>query len=212
MDQNFNTQNKYSVVDDGEFNKIFSLVENNFFNGEKSIAFGSTHYKNSQEKCIALVCDYVNKKRPGLKILVISFEVKKGAFSAFYSNAIKVNEYLYNFLPNLTFGDWNIILKETSLPKELVDEYDLVFWDLPDLMTITDKHEELKSSFENMDSLYLISLKNSKFDDEHFKREIFQYYQDHGLDIRTILPWQFGTRRRRPRSRLTKWWFDLFRR
>ena len=88
----------------------------------------------------------------------------------------------------------------------------MIFWDLPDLKTIAENEEKLRSSFENMDALYIVSLKNTKFDDEHFKRDIFRFYLDHGLDIRTILPWQFGTKKRKPRSKLTKLFFDLLRR
>lgn len=38
----------------------------------------------------------------------------------------------------------------------------MIFWDLPDLKTIAENEEKLRSSFENMDALYIVSLKNTK--------------------------------------------------
>lgn len=191
---------------------LLDLIESNFHQGHKSIAFSSTHYKNSQEKFIALATDFFHKKFSTLKVLIITFDINHGVISEFVKKSKIRNNYLYEFSLNLSILDWNSIAKDFTTPRDNIDSYDMIFWDLPDLKTIAENEEKLRSSFENMDALYIVSLKNTKFDDEHFKRDIFRFYLDHGLDIRTILPWQFGTKKRKPRSKLTKLFFDLFRR
>lgn len=191
---------------------LLDLIESNFHQGHKSIAFSSTHYKNSQEKFISLAADFFHKKFPTLKVLIITFDIKHGVLSEFVKKSKIRSNYLYEFSLNLSILDWNSIVKEISFPRDHIDTYDMIFWDLPDLKMIAESEEKLRSSFENMDVLYVVSLKNSKFDDEHFKRDIFRFYLDHGLDIRTILPWQFGTKKRKPRNKFIKLFYDLFRR
>jgi len=191
---------------------LLDLIESNFHQGHKSIAFSSTHYKNSQEKFITLSADFFHKKFPTLKVLIITFDIKHGVLSEFVKKSKIRSNYLYEFSMNLSILDWNSIVKEVSSPRDHIDAYDMIFWDLPDLKMIAESEEKLRSSFENMDALYVVSLKNSKFDDEHFKRDIFRFYLDHGLDIRTILPWQFGTKKRKPRNKFIKLFYDLFRR
>lgn len=191
---------------------LLELIESNFHEGLKSIAFSSTHYKNSQEKFISLATDFIHKKYGNLRVLIITFDIKHGVLSEFVKASKVRGNYLYEFSSNLSVLDWNSILKDESTPREQIDNYDMIFWDLPDLKTISEGEEKLRSSFECMDALYIVSLKNSKFDDEHFKRDIFRFYLDHGLDIRTILPWQFGTRKRKARSKISKYFYDLFRR
>jgi hypothetical protein len=203
---------KYEVTGNESLKDFLDLIENNFHKGQKSIAFGSTHYKNSQEKSIILACDFFNKKFPALKILVITFELKRGVFSDFIEESKKGENYFYEFSPNLTFFNWQDFLTKKIEPKEVVDVFDVVFWDLPEITFINEREKELRSSFASMDGLYIVSLKNNKFDDENFKREIMHYYKDHGLDIRTILPWKFGERKRRPRSKFSRLIYGLFRR
>lgn len=202
---------KFEVSSDDSVRKFLELIQTNFVNGEKSIAFGSTHYKNSQEKSIILACDFFNKKYPSLRILVVSFNLKDGAFAPFVELSTKKKDF-YQFQPNIHFMDWEELLSLEVTPQQIVDEFDMVFWDLPSLETIGKKQEELRSSFASMDSLYLISLKNNKFDDRGFMVSIMHYYQDHGLDIRTILPWQIGERTRKPRSKISRLFYGLFRR
>lgn len=202
---------KYDVVANDDLKPILNKIEQNFSEGEKSVAFGSTHYKNSQEKCILLAAHLFNTKFPSLKILIVTFNVKGGVFSDFLQESFYKDGF-FNFASNLAFADWEKILRESYDIQDLIDSYDLVFWDLPDIKTITARHLELQNCFSKMDGLYLISFKSNNFDEENFKREIMHYFKDHGLDIRTVLPWQFGAKKRKPRSSLSRLFYGLFRR
>jgi hypothetical protein len=203
---------KYQVSNEESFKVILDSIEKNFYKGEKSIAFGSTHYKNLQEKSIILVCDFYNKKFPSLKILVVSFDLNSGVFARFSKESKLRKHSHYVFSPNLHFMDWDMVSKLDSPMQDVVDNFDIVLWDLPELKVITERQAELRSSFISMDALYIISLKKNKFKDLDFQREIMLYYQDHGLDIRTILPWEFGKTKRAPRSKISRLFFYLFRR
>jgi len=206
------TKNEVIVDPDQEISKILSTIEDNFLNGSKSIAFGSTQYKNSQGNLLVLSADYFHKKYPNLKILIITFDLKFGAVADLIKFAKNKSNYLYAYSRNISILDWRSIFKGVNYPQSLVDEYDMVFWDLPELGMVTEKANDLRSSFEAMDALYLVGLKHNKFDDEQFKRDIFKFYDDHGLDIRTILPWLMGAKKRKPRSRVSRFFYDLFHR
>lgn len=201
---------KYDVTHQEELNPFLEKLHANFLHGEKSIAFGSTQYKNSQEKCIVLASHFFNQNFPSLKILIITFDMNSGVFSSFTASASQRDSY-YFFDRNLAFCDWDTLIKKNIDIKMLVDDFDLIFWDVPDLKMIRTRQQELASSFARMDCLYLVSLKNVS-DEEKFKREIMHSFKDHGLDIRTVLPWQFGTRIRKPRSYFSRVFYSLFRR
>jgi len=198
--------------EDQEVEKLLSTIENNFLEGIKSISFGSTQYKNPQSNLLVLSADFFHKKYPSLKILIITFDLKFGAVADLIKISKNKSNYVYNYSKNISILDWRGVLKGVFYPQTLVDEYDMVFWDLPELGTITEKSNDLRSSFEAMDALYLVGLKHNKFDDEQFKRDIFKYYHDHGLDIRTILPWLMGAQKRKARSRISRFFYDLFHR
>lgn len=206
------TKNEINLDEDQEISKILSTIEDNFLNGSKSIAFGSTQYKNTQGNLLVLSADYFHKKYPNLKLLIVTFDLKFGATAELIKLSKNKSNYTYVYSRNISILDWRSILKGVNYPQSLVDEYDMVFWDLPELGMITEKANELRSSFEIMDALYLVGLKNNKFDDEQFKRDIFKFYHDHGLDIRTILPWLMGAKNRKPRSRVSRFFYDLFHR
>lgn len=201
---------KYEVTHQETLKPFLELLQTNFLQGEKSIAFGSTHYKNSQEKCIVLASHFFNQNYPTLKILVVTFDLNSGVFSSFTSSSSQRDSF-YFFDRNLVFCDWESLLRKNVDIQTLVDEYDLVFWDIPDLKFIRNRQQDLASSFARMDCLYLVSLKNVS-DEEKFKREIMHSFKDHGLDIRTVLPWQFGARIRKPRSYFSRMFYGLFRR
>lgn len=202
---------KLDVASDESVRKTLELIELNFSSGEKSIAFGSTHYKNSQEKCILLAGDFFNKKFSSLRILIITFDLKSGVFAPFIAQTVKKKEF-YQLQPNTFLMDWEELLKAGISPQRYVDDFDMVFWDLPSLDVISKRQAELRTSFTAMDSLYIISLKNNKFDERAFMVSIMNYYQDHGLDIRTILPWKIGEKNRKPRSKISLIFYGLFRR
>lgn len=199
----------YFLETDSQAKLNLESMEENFSQGLKSIAFASTHYKNSQEKFIALAADFFNKKFPTLKIVIVTLDLRVGALSSFIEESKIKDNYLYEFSNNLCFLDWNGILTNHLYPTEVINEFDMIFWDLPDSKTVADKSELFRTSFEVMDALYLISMKNNNFDDEEFKREIFRFYLDHGLDIRTILPWKIGNRKRKQRSKLSQFIFNF---
>lgn len=174
-------KNELSFDENQEISRILSTIEDNFLNGSKSIAFGSTQYKNSQGNLLVLSADFFHKKYPNLKILIITFDLKFGAIADLIKLSKNKSNYMYAYSRNISILDWRSFFKGVNYPQSLVDEYDMVFWDLPELGMISEKANDLRSSFEAMDALYLVGLKNNKFDDEQFKRDIFKFYNDHGL-------------------------------
>lgn len=211
-DDEIKKQALFQVDSNESVTHLLQLIEANFHDGLKSIAFSSTQYKNSQEKFISLVTDFIHKRYLNLKVLIVTFDLEHGVLSEFVKASKKNSPYLYEYSNYLSVLDWNSIVNGESNPRDHIDDYDMIFWDLPDLKTISEGEEELSSSFECMDALYIVALKNSKFDDEKFKRDIFKFYMDHGLDIRTVLPWQFGAKKRKPRSTISKFFYGLVRR
>ena len=173
---------------------LFNQFEDNFQKGEKSVAFSSTSYRSSQEKSIFMAADYFNKKYPSLKVAIVSFQLNHGLFKEYFNwMNLPVTE-INNISSNLSLLDWSHHLSKD--PLDIVDEYDMVFWDLPELDFIQKHSEELTKFFEQMDSLYIVSIRFEKFDEEHFKKTIYDYYLDHGLDIKMIIPWRLGSKKR----------------
>ncbi len=190
----FQNKLKLEVGSDTEIIELLTKFENNFQQGEKSIAFSSTNYRSSQEKSILLAIDYFNQKYPTLRLCVVSFQIESGLFKELLFNGGEAKSYeTYRVNRQLDFVDWAKVLKKD--PLDIVDEYDMVLWDLPDLEFIQREYDRLHTYFEHMDALYIVSLKHKKFDDEHFKRTISDFYRDHGLNIRSILPWTIGKKK-----------------
>jgi hypothetical protein len=182
---------------------LFNKFEENFQNGEKSIAFNSTNYRSSQEKCLLLAADYFNKKYPSLKLAIVSFQFRSGILRE-YLNQAKVESVIeqVKLSKNLTLINWESCLQRD--PLDIIDEFDLVLWDLPEVEFLQKQSELLTRFFEHMDSLYIVSMKFEMFDEEHFKRTVHSFYLDHGLDIKMILPWSLGQKSRIKKSRLTR--------
>jgi hypothetical protein len=183
-----------SINSGEELLSLFNLFEENFQKGEKSVAFSSTNYRSSQEKSVLLAVDYFNKKYPSLKIAVVSFKLDHGLFKEYLGMLGKDLSDTIVVSRNFSLIDWNPSLKMD--PLDIVDEYDMIFWDLPDLDFIQKNSEDLSRFFETMDALYIVSIRFEKFDEEHFKKTIYNYYLDHGLDIKMIIPWRLGSKKR----------------
>lgn len=119
--------------------------------GVKSFAFTSTGYKNSQQRTILGLCCYFDQNAD-YKIAVISDHLSQGIFKELVESST-INSYtleegqdtveyksFHHHFDFLDYSEFNKFYNNHSYTKnfeievkKILDNYDLVFWDIPEM-------------------------------------------------------------------------------
>ena len=203
----FKTRNKsnrffYKVSNHQELFRIGRSFYEDYISGVKSFAISSTGYQTSQQKTIlGLACFFDHKD--DYKIAIVSDNLQQGAFSDIvsisktYESSLFGEDYkikVKSFYNHFDFINLNDLL-DLSANQELgeydsvfdyiVDSYDLVFWDVPELHKIqldSERYFPMIMKFESIS--IIVSKKISKQSDID---ELQQFFLGYGINMKGLL-------------------------
>ncbi len=191
----------YKVTNHHELFKIGTSFYQDFKKGVKSFAISSTGYQQSQQRSILGLASFFDHEED-FKICIISDNLYHGAFkeiiSATTSESIDLPSRptpldCKRFYNHFDFIDMNLLTEMTHHPEvdyfaaldELVDEYDLVFWDVPELHRIQPEKESYFPIIMKFDSLSIIVAQcaTSTSDIE----EVRSFFLGYGINLKGFL-------------------------
>lgn len=193
----------YKVANHHELFKIGRSFYKDYLSGVKSFAITSTGYQSSQQNSILGLASFFDHKEEGLKIAIISDNLFLGAFKDIVS--ISQKHYLpifkdgkdcevLGFYGHFDFIDLTQLLDyandcETEAYDEIfdsvVDHYDIVFWDVPELYKIqknSERYFPVIMKFESLSIIVAQSLSSAK-DVE----EIKTFFLGYGINLKGLL-------------------------
>ncbi len=192
----------YKVSNHHELFKIGRSFFNDYSLGVKSFAISSTGYQTSQQKTILGLASFFDHKED-LKIGIISDNLTHGAFKDIVSISKKVNYdfwgeekgvSIYSFYNHFEFINLDELLDLANDKKvneydevfdRIVDLYDVVFWDVPELHKIqvnSEKYFPVIMKYESISIIVAQSL--SKKDDIE---EIKKFFLGYGINLKGLL-------------------------
>jgi hypothetical protein len=173
----------YQVSGEESIGELLKFFETSYVDGKKSFAISSTHYHSLQQKLILAVMQFFNKKYPNIKIATISFACDSGNFQEFSTHASATKEVgINNFGKLFDLISWDYLI-ENKLEQALLNRYDLLLWELPELEKMVSMADVLTESLAIMDAAYLISNRLSTQSKYEFAEGISQYFLNHGVNI-----------------------------
>jgi hypothetical protein len=192
----------YKVSNHHELFKIGRSFYNDYMAGVKSFAITSTGYQTSQQKTILGLASFFDHKED-LKIGIISDNLNQGAFKDIVSIS-KTVQYDYfgpdksieikSFYNHFEFLDLLEILKLANdrelgeyddVFDQIVDLYDIVFWDVPELHNIqidSEKYFPVIMKFESISIIVAQSL-TKRSDVEDIKK----FFLGYGINLKGLL-------------------------
>jgi hypothetical protein len=192
----------YKVANHHELFKIGRSFHTDYVNGVSSFAIASTGYQTSQQKTILGLASFFDHKED-LRIGIISDNL----YDCVFKNIVKTSdtfEYEYddsgvkieihNFHDHFEFIDFNKLIRITNRKKvdsvedfieQIVDQYDIVFWDVPELFKIENDSEAYFPYIMKYESISIIvTQKLSKKTDID---EIKQFFIGYGINLKGLL-------------------------
>lgn len=192
----------YKVSNHHELFKIGSSFFEDHKKGVKSFAVTSTGYQNSQQTSILGLASFFDHKSD-LKIAIVSDNLDEGAFKEIVSLSKKAKIELgeseepcdyYNFYSHFDFFNLDQLLdiansEHSSSYEEvfdgLVDGYDLIFWDVPDLEKIkkdSERYFPVIMKFESLSIIVAQSLSNS-----NDVKDVQSFFMGYGINLKGLL-------------------------
>jgi hypothetical protein len=191
----------YRAKDHMELYKVGSSYMVDYNNGLKSLAFSGNSLKAQREKSVFGVTSYFNY-HIDVKICIITMSF----FESFYHEIIGELDYSSvraldeDFEYKVFNGEGFDILEFTELKKierklrhydfeyfldVLVESYDLILWDLPDMEVLNSNRELYFPIVRTLDNVSIIVGENfSKF--KHIE-EIIDYFKRYQINIKGVL-------------------------
>lgn len=192
----------YKVSNHHELFKIGRSFYSDYMAGVKSFAISSTGYQTSQQKTILGLASFFDHKED-LKIGIISDNLSQGAFKDIVSISKNI-DYNYwgegksinikSFYNHFEFINLDELLKLATdsevgeydeIFDHIVDLYDIVFWDVPELHKIqmdSERYFPVIMKFESISIIVAQSLsKKSDIDD------IKRFFLGYGINLKGLL-------------------------
>tara|TARA_Y100000590_G_scaffold470774_1_gene670067 strand:- start:13657 stop:14505 length:849 start_codon:yes stop_codon:yes gene_type:complete len=216
----------YKVSNHHELFKIGSSFYEDYKCGVKSFAVSSTGYQTSQQTSILGLASFFDHK-DDLKIAIVSDNLNEGAFKDIVSISKKAKLEIgegeepcdyFQFYGHFDFFDLDNLLEisndESSASYDevfdnLVDNYDLIFWDVPELHKIkkdSEKYFPVIMKFESLSIIVAQSLSNSKD-----VKEVQNFFMGYGINLKGLL---FDTKQKlkeeEAEEKLKKPWWRIF--
>ncbi len=192
----------YKVSNHHELFKIGSSFYEDYKAGVKSFAVSSTGYQTSQQTSILGLASFFDHK-DDLKIAIVSDNLNDGAFKDIVSISKKEKLEIedgeepcdyYRFYGHFDFFDLENLLNfsndESSASYDevfdnLVDNYDLIFWDVPELYKIkknSERYFPVIMKFESLSIIVAQSLSSSKD-----IKEVQNFFMGYGINLKGLL-------------------------
>ena len=191
----------YKVSNHHELFKIGQSFYEDFKNGIKSFAISSTGYQNSQQRSILGLASFFDHQER-LKICIVSDNLYLGAFkelidagstSELSFESTKKHLEVINFHEHFDFLEMGLILElvdqETEDFEEIIDEildrYDVVFWDVPELYKIQAEKQLYFPIIMRFDSLSIIVAKSASSREE--VEDLKSFFLGYGINLKGLL-------------------------
>lgn len=192
----------YKVSNHHELFKIGRSFYSDYMAGVKSFAITSTGYQTSQQKTILGLASFFDHKED-LKIGVISDNLNQGAFKDIVSisKTVKYDHFgqdkvidIKSFYNHFEFLDLNQLLdlsndnelgEYENVFDQVVDLYDIVFWDVPELHKIQIDSERFFPVIMKFESISIIVAQSltKKADVEDIKK----FFLGYGINLKGLL-------------------------
>jgi hypothetical protein len=192
----------YKVSNHHELFKIGRSFYSDYMAGVKSFAITSTGYQTSQQKTILGLASFFDHKED-LKIGIISDNLKQGAFKDIVSisknipydywgkdKVINIKSF-YNHFEFINLDEILSLAVDSELGEydevfdQIVDLYDIVFWDVPELHKIqidSEGYFPVIMKFESISIIVAQSL-TKKSDIEDIKK----FFLGYGINLKGLL-------------------------
>ena len=192
----------YRVSNHHELFKIGRSFYSDYLSGVKSFAITSTGYQTSQQKSILGLASFFDHKED-VKIGIVSDNLNQGAFKDIVSISKKVNFDFFGLADNITiysfFNHFEFINMDDLLDitnqgamvdydevfDQVVDMYDVIFWDVPELHKIqinAERYFPIIMKFESISIIVAQALsKRSDID------EIKRFFLGYGINLKGLL-------------------------
>ncbi len=192
----------YKVSNHHELFKIGRSFHKDYMAGVKSFAITSTDYQSSQQNSILGLASFFDHKED-VKIAIISDNLYEGAFKDIVSICSKekmdfldqeVDATISSFYGHFDFIDLSVLLEisnDSSIEgydevfDQIVDLYDIVFWDVPELHKIqkdSEKYFPVIMKFESLSIIVAQSLTSSR----HLE-EVRLFFLGYGINLKGLL-------------------------
>ena len=192
----------YKVSNHHELFKIGRSFYTDYLSGVKSFAISSTGYQTSQQKSILGLASFFDHKED-IKIAIVSDNLSNGAFKEIVSISKKVEADLFGLDDKITihsfhnhfeFIDMDQLLdlaNDTEIESydevfsHVMDMYDVIFWDVPDLHKIQLESERYFTVIMNFESISIVVAQSlsKKSDIEEIKK----FFLGYGINLKGLL-------------------------
>lgn len=192
----------YKVSNHHELFKIGRSFYSDYLAGVKSFAITSTGYQTSQQKTILGLASFFDHKED-LKIGIISDNLRQGAFKDIVSiskniaydywgkdKVINIKSF-YNHFEFIDLDELLSLSSDSDLAEydevfdQIVDLYDIVFWDVPELHKVqidSEGYFPVIMKFESISIIVAQSL-TKKSDIEDIKK----FFLGYGINLKGLL-------------------------
>ena len=191
----------YRVQNHHELFKIGSSFFNDFMSGVKSFAISSTGYQSSQQRSILGIASYFDHQED-VKIGIVSDNLYLGAFRDIVKSSTKIDLNfstletgfeVSTFYNHFDFIDLNNIIALGSqldsdyedFLDELMDMYDVIFWDVPELYKLQAEKEIFFPIVMKFESLSIIVAKSNSHTEE--VADIKSFFLGYGINLKGLL-------------------------
>jgi len=191
----------YKVSNHHELFKIGNSFFEDFKRGVKSFAVSSTGYQASQQRTILGLASFLDHQSD-LRIGIISDNLYLGVFkelivacnaSEIQLKTCKTALEAHSFFSHFDFIDMNHLIETGSRAgtdyeeylDEVVDHFDVVFWDVPELYKIQLEKEIYFPIIMRFDSLSIIVAKSATSQNE--VEEIRAFFLGYGINLKGLL-------------------------
>lgn len=225
----------YRVSNHQELFEIGKSFYDDYLSGVKSFAISSTGYQTSQQKTILGLSSFFDHKEDLFKIAIISDNLDEGAFGDIVSICKPVSNIhvdsdkaidIRSFYDHFDFIDLNQILELSQNEEEgefdsifdrIVDSYDILFWDVPELHKIQLHSEVYFPMIMKFESLTVIVSKEISTQSEI--DELKQFFLGYGINLKGLLfddkniskeKEKKSTRSKQKKVKTKRWWRRFF--
>lgn len=193
----------YRVSNHQELFKIGQSFYEDCLSGIKSFAISSTGYQTSQQKTILGLASFFDHKEDNFKIAIVSDNLDQGAFSDIVLMSKTIPSIISDknhsldiksFYNHFDFIDLNKVLKLSQNDElgefecvfdYIIDSYDIVFWDVPELHKIQIYSEIYFPMIMKFESLSIIVAK--KISKQSEVDELKQFFLGYGINMKGLL-------------------------
>jgi len=221
----------YKVKNHHELFRVGQSYLNDYNNGVRSFAISSLGYQASQQRTIlglASFFDHQDSLKENLKIGIISDNLFLGPFKTIVqsssakgmmlntSTASKVQILVHSFYGHFDFVDLNELIGFANMPdstfdeliKEFLGQFDLVFWDVPELHKIQTERSSYYPMIMCFDSLTIIVAQGQTRREEVDR--IRTFFGGYGINLKGLILDEPGNPRANNPETKRPWWKRWF--